>query len=118
MQKKSLQVLMLVHDSRILRRSELFGVMNQRTDSILLGDVGYGIHSWLTTLFKPTINPQDVVYNELLSKERVIIERCIGQSQSQTRKKSLVFTSNFYHLLLRTSKMLFKWQLVGAKTES
>lgn len=33
-----------VHDGGILRRSELFGVMeNQRTDSILLGDVGCGI---------------------------------------------------------------------------
>lgn len=87
-----------VHDGGILRGSELFGVMeNQRTDSILLGDVGCGIHSWLLTPFKPPRNPQEVAYSKLLSKERDIIERYFGQmtqrfsilqlqSQSQTRQ--------------------------------
>ncbi|XP_055918372.1 putative nuclease HARBI1 [Eupeodes corollae] len=46
---------------------------------ILLGDEGYGITPWLMTPFKETNNDIKRNFNAVLTKERVIIERCFGQ---------------------------------------
>lgn len=69
-----------VHDSRILKRSDIYGAINsQQNDSLLLGDSGYGICPWLMTPYREPNTPQKEAYNALLKKERVIIERCFGQ---------------------------------------
>lgn len=69
-----------VHDSRILRNSSVFQVMqNIPENALLLGDEGYGISRWLMTPFRNPESPQQRRYNILFTKERVIIERCFGQ---------------------------------------
>lgn len=68
-----------VHDSRIMKNSDLFSLMNKTRDTIILGDSGYAISPWLIT---PYSNPVDNVqrhFNKIYAKERVIIERCFGQ---------------------------------------
>ncbi|KAK9704342.1 DDE superfamily endonuclease [Popillia japonica] len=62
-----------VHDSRILKRSNIFGKMRRRQQNgLILGDEGYGITPWLLTPHRNPTTPQEIA-------ERVIIERCFGQ---------------------------------------
>lgn len=69
-----------VHDSRIWTNSDVCRVMSgNRTNALLLGDVGYGIAPWLMTPYRNVISPEQRSYNRCISKERVIIERCFGQ---------------------------------------
>lgn len=70
-----------VHDSRILRRSSIYLQMCNREQNpeLLLGDIGYGISPWLLTPYKNPSTPQEIAYNNLHTRERVIIERCFGQ---------------------------------------
>lgn len=65
-----------VHDSRILRRSDIFGMMRRRQQNygLILGDEGYGI-----TPYRNPTTPQEIAYNNVHKRERVIIERCFGQ---------------------------------------
>ncbi|EFA01471.1 Putative nuclease HARBI1-like Protein [Tribolium castaneum] len=68
-----------VHDSRIWKNSEIRQIMMRSTNTVLMGDDGYGIEPWLMTPFP---NPNDNTkkrYNKIFKKERVIIERCFGQ---------------------------------------
>lgn len=69
-----------VHDSRILKRSHIFNFMNnQRSDAIILGDIGYGIRPWLLTPYKTPRTREEICYNKHHTKSRVVIERCFGQ---------------------------------------
>ncbi|XP_061397459.1 putative nuclease HARBI1, partial [Musca vetustissima] len=69
-----------VHDSRILRNSEVFRIMQNATnDALLLGDEGYGICPWLMTPFRNPTTDIEKTYNKVFTRERVIIERCFGQ---------------------------------------
>ncbi|KAK9730379.1 DDE superfamily endonuclease [Popillia japonica] len=69
-----------VHDSRILKRSNIFGKMRRRQQNgLILGDEGYGITPWLLTPYRNPTTPQEIAYNTLHKRERVIIERCFGQ---------------------------------------
>lgn len=69
-----------VHDSRILKRSNIFGKMRKRQQNgLILGDEGYGITPWLLTPYRNPTTPQEIAYNTLHKRERVIIERCFGQ---------------------------------------
>lgn len=68
-----------VHDSRILKNSPLFDVMNRSaTDGIILGDEGYGISPWLMVPYRNAESEHEKGFNRLFTKERVIIERCFG----------------------------------------
>ncbi|KAK9687900.1 DDE superfamily endonuclease [Popillia japonica] len=42
-------------------------------------DEGYGITPWLLTPYRNPTTPQEIAYNTLHKRERVIIERCFGQ---------------------------------------
>lgn len=68
-----------VHDSRIMRNSELFQIMSKTQDTIILGDSGYGISPWLITPYQNPTNHVQQYFNKVYAKERVIIERCFGQ---------------------------------------
>lgn len=67
-----------VHDSRIWRNSELCQVLRP-FNALLLGDEGYPISQWLMTPFRQPNSPQQRNFNNVFTKERVIIERCFGQ---------------------------------------
>lgn len=68
-----------VHDSRIWRNSSVRHAMSRKENTILLGDEGYGIEPWLMTPFHNPNNDVQISYNNLLKRERVIIEQCFGQ---------------------------------------
>nr|CAH7715388.1 unnamed protein product [Callosobruchus chinensis] len=51
----------------------------QRSNALLLGDEGYGIAPWLMVPFGNPNTLAEHAYNNLFTKERVIIERCFGQ---------------------------------------
>lgn len=69
-----------VHDSRILRNSNIFRTMDiAANEALLLGDNGYGLSKWLMTPFRNPQTNAEKSYNKLFKKERVIIERCFGQ---------------------------------------
>ena len=69
-----------VHDSRILRCSDIPNIMQSTGgDFLLLGDSGYPIKPWLMVPFKNPETPAQQIFNQVFTKERVIIERCFGQ---------------------------------------
>lgn len=70
-----------VHDSRIFKNSEICAVMQKpvHSQSILLGDSGYGITPFLLTPYLQCENAMALNYNKLHCKARVIIEQTFGQ---------------------------------------
>ena len=69
-----------VHDSRILRCSDIPHIMQSTGgDFLLLGDSGYPIKPWLMVPFRNPETPAQQQFNKIFTKERVIIERCFGQ---------------------------------------
>ena len=69
-----------VHDSRILRCSDIPHIMQSTGgDFLLLGDSGYPIKPWLMVPFRNPETPTQQQFNKVFTKERVIIERCFGQ---------------------------------------
>ena len=69
-----------VHDARILRSSEIPQIMQSTgSDFLLLGDSGYPIKPWLMVPFSNPETPAQQCFNQVFTKERVIIERCFGQ---------------------------------------
>uniref|UniRef100_A0A8D9AJR4 DDE Tnp4 domain-containing protein n=1 Tax=Cacopsylla melanoneura TaxID=428564 RepID=A0A8D9AJR4_9HEMI len=46
---------------------------------VLLADSGYGIEPSLMTPYRTPMENDEIAFNNLLKKERVIIERCFGQ---------------------------------------
>nr|CAH7732281.1 unnamed protein product [Callosobruchus chinensis] len=69
-----------VHDARIWTNSTIQPVISRnQVRVLLLGDSGFGIAPWLMTPFRTPNNPQQQAFNNLLTRERVIIERCFGQ---------------------------------------
>lgn len=70
-----------VHDSRILRSSDIMPIISQfnRGQAVLLGDSGYAIAPWLMTPYRNPQTPTEIYYNEQHARNRVIIERCFGQ---------------------------------------
>ncbi|XP_030762186.1 putative nuclease HARBI1 [Sitophilus oryzae] len=68
-----------VHDARIWRNCDIRLTMQHIPGAVLLGDDGYGLERWLITPFRNPNNALERAYNRLLKKERVIIERCLGQ---------------------------------------
>uniref|UniRef100_A0A8D8UXJ5 DDE Tnp4 domain-containing protein n=1 Tax=Cacopsylla melanoneura TaxID=428564 RepID=A0A8D8UXJ5_9HEMI len=46
---------------------------------VLLADSGYGIEPSLMTPYRNPMENDEIAFNNLLKKERVIIERCFGQ---------------------------------------
>ena len=73
-----------VHDSRILKNSNVYECLkNAGEDCLLLGDDGYPI---APRLMVPWINPATPAqqhYNKIFCRERVIIERCFGQLKAR-----------------------------------
>lgn len=69
-----------VHDSRILRNSDIYARLLQNNGQLtLLGDGGYGIAPWMLTPYRNPQNDIENYYNIQHSTNRVIIERCFGQ---------------------------------------
>lgn len=69
-----------VHDARIWANSEIHTIIRRnQVRAVLLGDAGFGVAPWLMTPFRRPGNPVEQAYNNRLSSERVIIERCFGQ---------------------------------------
>ena len=69
-----------VHDARIWTNSEIQPVISRnQVGALLLGDSGFGIAPWLMTPFRTPDNPGQQAFNNMLTRERVIIERCFGQ---------------------------------------
>jgi hypothetical protein len=69
-----------VHDSRIWTNSEIREQFSRRNNNaVLLGDSGYGLEPWLLTPFRNPANDEQQAFNRLFKRERVIIERCLGQ---------------------------------------
>nr|CAH7744593.1 unnamed protein product [Callosobruchus chinensis] len=69
-----------VHDARIWTNSTIQPVISRnQVRALLLGESGFGIAPWLMTPFRTPNNPQQQAFNNLLTRERVIIERCFGQ---------------------------------------
>ncbi len=62
-----------VHDSRIWKNSDAGAHMvNTPCDAILLGDEGYGIAPWLMTPFSNPTAPEEISFNRIFTRERVI----------------------------------------------
>ena len=104
-----------VHDARIWRNSDSFRVMRENeSNCLLLGDEGYGLAPWLMTPYRNPSTPEQISFNRLHKKERVIIERCFGQVkqrfpilQSKIRlatdkTPTVVVSSSFYTTLQST----------------
>lgn len=69
-----------VHDSRVLSNSSIFQLLNNTpANAVILGDSGYALSPWLMTPYNNARTPEEIAYNRLHAKERVIIERCFGQ---------------------------------------
>lgn len=72
-----------VHDNRIWRNSSVRKVLSEYKNTVLLGDEGYGLEPWLMTPFRNPTEDSFKSFNNLLKKERVVIERCFGQLKSR-----------------------------------
>jgi hypothetical protein len=70
-----------VHDSRILRNSDILPVISRfdRGQAVLLADSGYAIAPWLMTPYRNPQTPVENYFNEQHATNRIIIERCFGQ---------------------------------------
>ena len=71
-----------VHDSRILKNSELYRLMQTNvnvSNAVILGDQGYGITPWLMTKHKNAATDLDKIFDNILIKDRISIEKCFGQ---------------------------------------
>lgn len=69
-----------VHDSRIWRNSNISTALNEnQIGAIMLADEGYGLTPNLMKIYSNPSNPSEVLFNNILKKERVIIERVFGQ---------------------------------------
>lgn len=73
-----------VHDSRIYNLSCINPVMeNNRVGALLLGDEGYSNSHCLLTPYRNTHSAQELNYNRIHTKERVVIERAFGQLKAR-----------------------------------
>ena len=69
-----------VHDARIWRNSEIQDLLAaNQCGAMLLGDEAYPLTPWLMTPFKQPETSEQISYNLLHTRERVIIERVFGQ---------------------------------------
>lgn len=68
-----------VHDNRIFKNSDIYQLLLQRRDTVILGDEGYGITPFLMTPYKNPVTNEQKAYNKLHTNNRVIIEQCFGQ---------------------------------------
>lgn len=75
-----------VHDARVFKNSVIGDRLHQMRhdgDFHLLGDSGYGLAPYLMRPFRTSNTPAEMAFNKLLSKERVIVERVIGQMKAR-----------------------------------
>lgn len=68
-----------VHDNRIFKNSEIHVDLSNRQGVVLLGDEGYGIAPFVMKPFANPNSPQEVHFNRIHSKARVVIENAFGQ---------------------------------------
>ena len=96
-----------LHDSRILRRSNLYRKCEENFSShfppntFLLGDSAYPVKQWLVTPFKDNGNLSDVHrrFNKVHSGTRVVVENAIGLLKTRFRR-ILHFTEQMHINLL------------------
>ncbi|KAG5895873.1 hypothetical protein JTB14_012256 [Gonioctena quinquepunctata] len=65
--------------SRTWKRSSVCRTLRGFDHIVLIADQGYGIEKCLMTPHYNPVTPQKRAFNDLLQRERVIIERCFGQ---------------------------------------
>lgn len=81
-----------VHDSRVLRNSELFATSGNKfpCDYHLIGDGGYPLLRWLVTPFRNNghLLANQIRFNKVLSSCRQMVERSISLLKGRWRKLS------------------------------
>ena len=66
------------------KNSDIYTVLKNSTSNVLLlGDEGYPLRPWLMTPWRNPETEQQRRYNQIFSRERVVIERCFGQLKSR-----------------------------------
>ena len=77
------------HDSRVLKESFMQDVLDRNllSEYYLIGDQGYHLQANLLTPFPHSspLTPQEIYYNECLSKTRVKVECVIGMLKKNFR---------------------------------
>ena len=68
-----------VHDQRVFRNSDLYGIMEQLNNSILIGDDGYALTPFMMIPFRDPRNAREKYFNKIHCKARVVIEQAFGQ---------------------------------------
>lgn len=73
-----------VHDARVWSNSLARPIMENNTcGALLIGDEGYGNMPWLMTPFRNPNTAQQLLYNQIHTQERVVIERAFGQLKAR-----------------------------------
>lgn len=68
-----------VHDSRILKNSNIYQALLDNPTCVPIADEGYAITPFIMTPFRRTSGVVEENYISVLPKEKVIIERVFGQ---------------------------------------
>ena len=87
-----------VHDSRVLRNSDIFDSASNRHDNFfpknshLLGDAAYPLKTWIMTPYKNNghLTEQQKTYNYLHSSTRMVIERAFALLKGRFRRLKFV----------------------------
>ena len=87
-----------VHDSRVLRNSDIFYSASNRHDdffpnnSHLLGDTAYPLQTWIMTPYKDNghLTEQQKTYNHLHCSTRMVIERAFALLKGRFRRLKYV----------------------------
>lgn len=87
-----------VHDSRVLRNSDIFDSASNRHDdffpknSHLLGDAAYPLKTWIMTPYKDNghLTEQQKTYNYLHSSTRMVIEQAFALLKGRFRRLKYV----------------------------
>ena len=87
-----------VHDSRVLRTSDLWHTGLAKCNNVyhLLGDGGYPLRKWLLTPYRDNghLNRQQRRYNYYHSANRMVIERAFQLLKSRFRRLHLIDTAS------------------------
>nr|CAI5845943.1 unnamed protein product [Callosobruchus analis] len=76
--------LMPLQRFKIFLSTEIQVIGRNRGPAVLLDDAGFGVAPWLMTPFRTPDGPVQQAFNNMLTRERVTIERCFGQIEQYT----------------------------------
>ncbi|EFA01169.1 Putative nuclease HARBI1-like Protein [Tribolium castaneum] len=79
-----------VHDGRVLRTSDIYPIAEQlcRPNYYVIGDSAYPLKKWLITPYRNNghLLPQQVYFNRMLAKTRVVIENTFALLKGRFRR--------------------------------